>query len=120
LVARDQARALIGLEQLVPEWNYSPLNLERVDVLLYSRGTRRHCPECKTGILADKPKTQKGYICIECHFETLELPVGLIGVRFHDLRHTAVSRMIAARVPLPIIAKIVGWTASTMAKMAAR
>ena len=28
--------------------------------------------------------------------------------RFHDLRHTAVSRMIAARVPLPIIAKIVG------------
>lgn len=28
--------------------------------------------------------------------------------------------MIAARVPLPIIAKIVGWSASTMAKMAAR
>jgi len=28
--------------------------------------------------------------------------------------------MIAARVPLPIIAKIVGWTAGTMAKMAAR
>jgi hypothetical protein len=28
--------------------------------------------------------------------------------------------MIAARVPLPIIAKIVGWTTGTMAKMAAR
>jgi hypothetical protein len=28
--------------------------------------------------------------------------------------------MIAARVPLPIIAKIVGWSAGTMAKMAAR
>jgi hypothetical protein len=41
-------------------------------------------------------------------------------VRFHDLRHSAVSRMIAARVPLPIIAKIVGWAPGTMAKMAAR
>jgi hypothetical protein len=28
--------------------------------------------------------------------------------------------MIAAGVPLPIIAKIVGWSAGTMAKMAAR
>ena len=30
------------------------------------------------------------------------------------------SRMIAARVPLPIIAKIVGWSAGTLAKMSAR
>jgi hypothetical protein len=28
--------------------------------------------------------------------------------------------MIAAKVPLPIIAKIVGWSAGTMVKMAAR
>jgi hypothetical protein len=28
--------------------------------------------------------------------------------------------MIAARIPIPIIAKVVGWSASTMAKMAAR
>jgi hypothetical protein len=28
--------------------------------------------------------------------------------------------MIAARIPLPIIAKIVGWSSSTMAKMASR
>ena len=41
-------------------------------------------------------------------------------VRFHDLRHTAVSRMIAARIPLPIIAKITGWTHSTIAEMAKR
>jgi len=44
----------------------------------------------------------------------------LVAVRFHDLRHSAVSRMIAARIPLPIIAKVVGWTAGTTAKMAAR
>ncbi len=82
--------------------------------------TRRNCPNCKAGILADKPKPEKGYVCVECRFETPELPAGLVGVRFHDLRHSAVSRMIAAGKPLPIIAKIVGWSAGTMAKMAAR
>jgi integrase len=82
--------------------------------------TRRHCPQCRTGILADKQKPETGYACIDYKAELKELPAGLTSVRFHDLRHTAVSRMIAARIPLPIIAKIVGWTAGTMAKMAAR
>ena len=40
--------------------------------------------------------------------------------RFHDLRHTAVTRMVEAGVPLPVIAKIVGWSASTLAKMVLR
>jgi len=39
---------------------------------------------------------------------------------FHDLRHTAISRMIDAGVPLPKIAKIVGWAPATMVRMAAR
>jgi integrase len=43
-----------------------------------------------------------------------------IECRFHDLRHTAVSRMIDAGVPLPKIAKIVGWAPATMVRMAAR
>jgi hypothetical protein len=37
-----------------------------------------------------------------------------------ELPYSAVSRMIAARVPIPMIAKIVGWSPSAMAKMAAR
>ena len=40
--------------------------------------------------------------------------------RFHDLRHTAISRMIDAGVPLPKIAKIVGWAPATNVRMAAR
>ena len=84
------------------------------------RRTRRHCPQCKTGILSDKQKPDKGYVCIECKAELQDLPTGLVSVRFHDLRHSAVSRMIAARVPVPIIAKNVGWRAGTMAKMAGR
>ncbi len=82
--------------------------------------TRRHCPHCKSGMLADRPKPAAGFVCVDCRAEVPELPGGLCSVRFHDLRHSAVSRMIAARVPLPIIAKIVGWSAGTMAKMAER
>jgi hypothetical protein len=82
--------------------------------------TRRRCPNCKTGIQVDQQGPRTRYICVECNSETEKLPPGLGAVRFHDLRHTAVSRMIAARVPLPIIAKIVGWAPGTMAKMAAR
>jgi integrase len=40
--------------------------------------------------------------------------------RTHDLRHSAISRMINAGTPLPKVAKIVGWSPSTMVKMAAR
>jgi integrase len=40
--------------------------------------------------------------------------------RFHDLRHTTVSRMLNAGTPLAKIAKIVGWSASTMVRMAKR
>lgn len=41
-----------------------------------------------------------------------------IKYRFHDLRHTAVSRMINAGVPLTKIGKIVGWAPSTVVYMA--
>jgi integrase len=40
--------------------------------------------------------------------------------RFHDLRHTAVSRMLNAGTPIAKVAKIVGWSTSTMVLMAAR
>jgi integrase len=38
--------------------------------------------------------------------------------RFHDLRHTACTRMIQSGVPIPIIAQLVGWSLSTMWEMA--
>lgn len=40
--------------------------------------------------------------------------------RFHDLKHTAVSRMLDAGVPIAKIAKIVGWSPATMVRMTAR
>jgi integrase len=84
------------------------------------RRTRRHCPICKVGLLANKEKPAKGYRCLHCKAETEELPAGLVSTRFHDLRHTAVTRMINAGVPLPRIARIVGWAAGTLVMMARR
>jgi integrase len=43
-----------------------------------------------------------------------------LACRFHDLRHTAVSRMLNNGVPIAKVAKIVGWSKSTMVLMAAR
>lgn len=57
-------------------------------------------------ILAGKPE------------DTEDIPA--LGCRFHDCRHTAVSRMIDAGVPLAKVAKIVGWSSATMVRMAAR
>lgn len=82
------------------------------------RRTRRHCPECPEGTLVDRES--EGYECENCRALLSELPEALSAFRFHDLRHTAVSRMITAGQPLPIIAKVVGWKLSTVIEMAER
>jgi integrase len=43
-----------------------------------------------------------------------------LACRFHDLRHTFVSRRLNAGVPIAKVAKIVGWSGSTMVLMARR
>jgi integrase len=40
--------------------------------------------------------------------------------RFHDLRHTAITRMVGSGIPLLKIAAIVGWSKSTTVLMASR
>ena len=82
------------------------------------RRTQRRCPSCAAGKLADgKPE---GYECDCCNAELEKLPDGLTQFRFHDLRHTAVSRMRLTGQPLPIVAKVVGWRLSTVVNMAER
>jgi len=51
--------------------------------------------------------------------ETAE-EIAPLACRFHDLRHTAVSRMLNAGIPIAKVAKIVGWSGSTMVLMAKR
>jgi integrase len=40
--------------------------------------------------------------------------------RFHDLRHTAVTRLLEAGIPYPVVASLMGWSAATAIRMAKR
>jgi hypothetical protein len=40
--------------------------------------------------------------------------------RFHDLRHSAVTRLLEAGVSFPIVASLLGWSPTTTTKMAKR
>jgi len=41
-------------------------------------------------------------------------------VRWHDLRHSACTRLLEAGVSLPVVAQIMGWASSTTVRMAQR
>jgi integrase len=40
--------------------------------------------------------------------------------RFHDLRHTAVTRLLEAGIPYPVVASMMGWPAATAIRMSKR
>lgn len=40
--------------------------------------------------------------------------------RFHDLRHTAVTRLLEAGISYPVVASLMGWSAATAIRMAKR
>jgi len=40
--------------------------------------------------------------------------------RFHDLRHSAVTRLLEAGIPYPVVACMMGWSAATAIRMAKR
>jgi integrase len=45
---------------------------------------------------------------------------GLVGLRFHDLRHTAATKLLEQGTPIAVVAHILGWSASTAVRMAKR
>ena len=44
----------------------------------------------------------------------------LEGIRFHDLRHSAATKMLENGVPLATVTQVLGWSASTAIRMAKR
>lgn len=43
-----------------------------------------------------------------------------VACRFHDLRHSACTRLVERGVPLPVIASLLGWSAGATVRMARR
>lgn len=44
----------------------------------------------------------------------------LPGLRFHDLRHTAATKLLENGVPFAVVAELLGWSATTAVRMAKR
>lgn len=52
-------------------------------------------------------------------WESVKRRTGVV-VRFHDLRHTCVTRMLEGGVPLSVVGSILGWSPATTVRMAKR
>lgn len=52
-------------------------------------------------------------------WESVKRRTGVV-IRFHNLRHTCVTRMLEGSVPLSVVASILGWSPATTARMARR
>ena len=62
----------------------------------------------KTDYVFVNPLTQMPYGKIDKSFKTVLEKVGIENLRFHDLRHTAATRMVAAGVEIIIVQDILG------------
>lgn len=71
----------------------------------------------KPHVKTTDPKTPTGDI--KCAWESAKAKAKL-QCRFHDLRHTACTRMLERGASLSVVASIMGWSASTTANMAKR
>ena len=56
------------------------------------------------------PDTGKPYTDIKHSWKTVCNAAGLKNFRFHDLRHTAITRMVEKGVPLPVVQELAGHT----------
>ena len=63
-----------------------------------------------------------GVVCVnaECKADLREVESPLAALRFHDLRHTATTKLLENGVPFAVVAQIMGWAASTAMRMLKR
>jgi integrase len=73
------------------------------------------CPKCGQ-------VQEPGNLCQneECEADIRKLRSSIAGLRFHDLRHTAATKLLENGTPFAVVAQILGWSASTSVRMAKR
>lgn len=82
----------------------------------WRRATRSiQCPTC--GKTQDPGKKCRN---AECGAKISEIKNSLEGLRFHDLRHSTATKLLEQGTPFPVVADILGWSASTAIRMAKR
>jgi integrase len=57
---------------------------------------------------------------VECGAGIANVKNALEGLRFHDLRHSTATKLLEQGTPFPVVADILGWSASTAIRMAKR
>lgn len=73
------------------------------------------CPECgRIQAVTDSCRNA------DCKAEMRGIINPLAGLRFHDLRHSAATKMLENGVPIATVAQVLGWSASTAIRMAKR
>jgi Phage integrase family. len=73
------------------------------------------CPYC--GELQNPGQTCQN---AKCKADVCGLKSSLAGLRFHDLRHTAATKLLEQGTPIAVVAQILGWSASTAVRMTKR
>jgi integrase len=73
--------------------------------------------EFRPGVYDTNP--EKALKSLKEAWETVKRNAGT-SVRFHDLRHTCVTRMLEGGAPLSVVASILGWSPATTVRMAKR
>jgi len=74
-----------------------------------------HCPAC--GQLQSPGDTCRNGEC-KADIRSVKSPTDRL--RFHDLRHTAATKLLEQGTPTVVVAQILGWSASTALRMAKR
>jgi integrase len=73
------------------------------------------CPKCG-GLQPQSDACQNS----ECRADMRGIISPLAGLRFHDLRHSAATKMLENGIPIATVAQVLGWSASTAIRMAKR
>ena len=57
---------------------------------------------------------------LDCNADMRGIINLLAGLRYHDLRHSAATKMLENGIPSAAVAQVLGWSASTAIRMAKR